>query len=397
MRELAQSTRNRPPDLNSSSQPIATSQDSRRREPESQGRNAMLPPSLPSQKRTSLPTDFGGRSQNSNQPENKKRKHHHSPPQADQATPRRHKNYHKRLSTASGLSMSHPPQKRIRSPEFPRIGYSTLADGTIIDEALMREARKLAPRAKTDTTNTDYFLLKSRGIDPDTPIVPKTMKRRSTTLSETPSETKLHKLIPPTPSNTPLHQPPPTTTTKPTTNPSDAALFASLAQVRSALAESIEWFQSERAKSESQSCANTPPPLPATETEKEKRLREFRFTPSRTEVRMRASGMGGVWDERKREEQCSTYGSPTPGVAEAWDQRNGMGMKTGGVPAWSTEGASVGMQRQAHLPGMFNPQTQNQPMGFAALATGNGDGVMRAGQKVENKGTGSSAEDAIEL
>lgn len=407
MRELAQSTRNRPSDLSFSSQSTVMGQDSRHSRHEDQSRNTMPPPSLVSQKRISLPAGIGDHSQTPDLSSNKKRKHHHSPPRANQITPKPHQSSHKRSSTVSGLSMSHPPRKRPRSPELSRLGYSTLADGTIINEALMKKARQLAPRARTDTTNTDYFLLKSRGIDPNTPIVPETRKKRSTTLSETHSKSnKLRRLSPPNSSNSSLVRltnrqtpalPPPTasssqpfsSSTPTKTNPEDEALFASLASVRSALAESISWFQSERAKSESLSKANSPPP---NETEKQKRLREFQFTPSRTEQRMRASGAGHFWekrDEDRRSAANSAHGSPAP----AWNQSQMMGTGTGFVPMRSGVSATT-MGNQSHERPIGFPSLANghaQPSGFAARAD------MEGVQKEEGKGTGASVEDAIEL
>lgn len=367
----------------------------------------MPPPSLPSQKRTSLPVNIGDYSQLSN----KKRKHHHSPPpQGERTTSRPHQPSHKRASAVSGLSMSHPPRKRPHSPEFSRLGYSTLADGTIINEALMRKARQLAPRARTDTTNTDYFLLKSRGIDPNTPIVPETRKKRSTTLSENHSESNKVRKVPPSnssnpplarltnrqppsqahPDTSPSQRPPSSTPTK--TKSEDEALFASIANVRSALAESISWFQSERAKTESSSKANSPPP---NETEKQKRLREFQFTPSRTEQRMRASGAGHFWEKRdgeRRSAASSANGSP---AAPAWNQGQMMGTGTGpGFVLMRSGGGATTTGNHSHKRPVGFPPSANwhaQPIGFAAL-----EGEKEV-QKEESKGTGASVEDAIEL
>ena len=413
MRRLAQSTRDRPIELTLSSHFTRMAPDNRHGEHEAQELNTMPPPSMPSKKRTSLPGAPSAKTQTSTLFSNKKRKHHSSP-HAKEITPSTQKASHKRSSTVSGLSVSHPPRKHPRSLEFSRIGYSSLADGTIINESLMRKARQLAPRARTDTTNTDYFLLKSRGIDPDTPIVPQTRPRRSTTSAEDTSEShKLRKTSPPNSSSSPLTRPtnrqtphqaplttgtahPPSSLAASKTNPEDEALFASIANVRSALAESISWFQSERAKSESLSKANTPPP---DETEKEKRLRKFQFTPSRTEQRMRASGAGHFWDSRRA--ASSANGSPAP---VAWNQSQAMGAGLDFGPMWNADGATVGNHANSHelrttISTPLNAQpthNQTQPIGFAALGRGVGSSGVGM-QKAEGKGKGASAEDAIEL
>lgn len=76
----------------------------------------------------------------------------------------------------------------------------------------------------------------------------------------------------------------------------DDELFTQMRQVRAAMAESITWFRSEREKSEkspsSSSAARDQPQRP--ETDKERKLREFRYTPSRTEIRLRVTGAHGL-------------------------------------------------------------------------------------------------------
>ena len=197
-------------------------------------------------------------------------------------------------------------------------------------ETLMKQARNAIPKAKSDTTRTDYFRLKALGIDPDTPIVPSTKKRnwdtaqsngenRSSTSSSLPHSlsTLSSKASPARPSIQKLQKAP---------NPAlaedeDEALFAQLRSIREALAESQQWMQSERKSiersmtpqsiSQSQSDQIQPEtnttsftPPDSNETPAQRRLREVRergHKPSRTEMRLKAMGdkallPKGFWD-----------------------------------------------------------------------------------------------------
>lgn len=56
--------------------------------------------------------------------------------------------------------------------------YTYLANGSTSSHKILQKIRVLLPVGKLDDTRSDYFLLKSRGIDPDTPVVPRTSKKR---------------------------------------------------------------------------------------------------------------------------------------------------------------------------------------------------------------------------
>lgn len=164
----------------------------------------------------------------------------------------------------------------------------------------MAKARHLLAGVPTDTTRTDYFRLKAMGIDPDTPSVPATGKKRTRMEFEVEAKEAL-KLSPADRTNSTSlaksHSPHitgqaslPDSTARQVANDPDEELLAQMRRVREAMSESIDWFQEERAKSElsrssSESC---------TETAKEKRLREWAPTPSRTEQRLAITGGHGL-------------------------------------------------------------------------------------------------------
>ncbi len=59
-----------------------------------------------------------------------------------------------------------------------RSDYSYLANGSVSSERILQKIRVTFPPMKLDNTRSDYFLLKSRGIDPDTPVIPRTSRKR---------------------------------------------------------------------------------------------------------------------------------------------------------------------------------------------------------------------------
>ena len=191
----------------------------------------------------------------------------------------------------------------------------------MLNDILMKQARRLAPTARSDTTNTDYFRLKALGIDPDTPTVPQTPKSirartagngrpksgRSSFQDSTPTQGPVSsKQILPSLFDGAIAQ---GTATSRENGGEEDGLFAQIDAIRKALAESEQWFQDERQSIERSLKFKQPrvsPHRPTTITESlaQRRLREVKergSTPSRTELRLRAMGERallpkGFWD-----------------------------------------------------------------------------------------------------
>ena len=288
----------------------------------------MPPPSETPRKRQSLPADLSHDPRGSEAAIGTKRKRHDPLLSTDEPVPRPTKIHHRRSQTL-GNSVSASPLRP--SPTHrTRVDISKIPQGSMLYETLMKQARKVNPNAKSDTTRTDYFRLKALGIDPDTPVVPSTKKRnwataqlngdsRSSTSASLP-----HSLSTPASKASPAR--PPTQKLHNASNPAltedeDEALFAQLRSIREALAESQQWMQSERqsiersmkpqSKTQSESYQIQPQtstinstPSHSNETPAQRRLREVRergHTPSRTEMRLRAMGdkallPKGFWD-----------------------------------------------------------------------------------------------------
>lgn len=288
----------------------------------------MPPPSEIPRKRQSLPADLGHDLRGSEAGIGTKRKRDDSLPRAGEPVFRPTKIHHRRSQTL-GNSISASPIRPAPSHRT-RVDISKTPEGSMLYETLMKQARKVIPNAKSDTTRTDYFRLKALGIDPDTPVVPATKKRNwdSAQLNGTSSSSKPsplpHSLSALASKSSPVGSP--TEKAHKTSNPAlaedeDEALFAQLRSIREALAESQQWMQSERqsleqsmtprSKSQSQSYQSQPQtstpdsrPPDSIETPAQRRLREVRergHTPSRTETRLRAMGdkallPKGFWD-----------------------------------------------------------------------------------------------------
>ena len=360
--------------------------------------NTMPPPLTPLQKRQSLPAELGnGQSQTKNSTV-MKRKREGSGSSVEQGSPRGTKFHHKRSRTIGDSIMSAPPHPMTRTPYKSRMDASKVKDGSLLSDILMRQARRLAPNVRSDTTRTDYFQLKALGIDPDTPVVPSTKKRTRDEMEIDGAESSTGTAMSnPRPSRSPrLSVTQPATQAQPnsgkTSAPADddEELFAQIRSVREALAESEQWCRSER-----QSLEKSMTPQPETSTSNtvtpaQRRLREIRErgrTPSRTEVRLRAMGdkallPKGFWDGE------------------------GMGM--------SLAGKAKGKAKEVTTPLPAKKQREQvasagSPRGFAALeGRGQTNGfvsrpfphaVNQRRQVVAEaqKQAGSSAEDAIEL
>ena len=287
----------------------------------------MPPPSEIPRKRQSLP-DLALEVRGSEAGIGTKRKRDDPLPRAGESVFRPTKIHHRRSQTL-GNSMS-APSIRPSSSHRTRVDISKAPEGSMLYETLMKQARKVNPNAKSDTTRTDYFRLKALGIDADTPVVPSTKKRNwdsaqfNGASKSSKSSPLPHSLSAFASKSSPVGSP----TQKPHNAPKpavaedeDEALFAQLRSIREALAESQQWMQSERqslersmtpqAKSRSQSYQTRPQtstvnvtPSDSNETPAQRRLREIRergHTPSRTEMRLRAMGdkallPKGFWD-----------------------------------------------------------------------------------------------------
>ena len=306
--------------------------------------NTMPPPLAPLQKRQSLPAHFNN--EQLEIPAVSKRKRDDLGESDDQGTPRRTKIHHKRSRTIGDSTMSAPPHPMTRTPYKSRMDVAKVKDGSLLSDILMRQARRLAPNARSDTTRTDYFQLKALGIDPDTPVVPLTKKRTKDEIKSDAAESS---------TGTTLSSPRPTTSSRPSvsqpatqTQPKsakvsgsahddDEELFAQIRSIREALAESEQWCRSERQSIEKSMTPQPERSPPTTETPAQRRLREIRErgpTPSRTEVRLRAMGdrallPRGFWDGdgmgTSLTEQRTRDGAAAP-IAPRWErERAGRG------------------------------------------------------------------------
>ena len=345
--------------------------------------NSMPPPSQPPRKRQSLPPRFDQDSpQSPSTTASNKRKRDDLATSVDHGNLQRSKIHHQRANTIADSTMSTFPRYSSHVNYKPRVDVSKITDGSLFGETIRRNARRLAPNAKTDTTRTDYFQLKALGIDPDTPIVPLTKKRgqEDMPIDKATKHPRISQLSVSSPSILISPSPQPATQNPSASlnlsgsvNDEDEALFAQIRSVREAMAESTTWFKSER---ESIERSMTPLPSaspPNDETPAQRRLREMRergHTPSRSEVRLRAMGDKALLPKG----------------------------------FWDGEGMGRSLTEKENGKGLASPtrlQGRQRPVfkGFAAIgAQGSVNGAVSARYDEENeKKNGASVDDAIEL
>ena len=349
---------------------------------------------------------------------------------------------HRRTQTM-GISLpSFPSNREAGSPARLRASLGETrrqlggADSPL-SESMLKRARQVIGR--TDTTRTDYFRLKARGINPNTPLIPETRKRnRALTESvadpPTPSPAaKALKLSPPTlaslssqtrellsrSQSTDTSTPSKTTHTAATTaaasnsllastgpkfSAEEESLFAQARKLREALAEDEAWFRREREAIEAKTKAKEPPPRPESETEKQRKLREWQGTPSKTSVRLEKTNAGGLLPNGWKN-----------GVVVNGDKK-GKGKERETVDE-DEGGLFTPKQKDKSRMPSFGAASQmggQQLRGFAALANGSGN-QMGMGFGMGSKGRfsqqqqhefgtpsplatkGASVEDAIEL
>lgn len=366
------------------------SPDGQQREPG----NMMPPPLTPLQKRQSLPAGFDNEQCQLESSLGTKRKREDPGRSVDQGSPRRTKIHHKQSRTFGDSIMSAPPHPMTRTPYKSRMDVSKVKDGSLLNDILMKQARRLAPNARSDTTRTDYFQLKALGIDPDTPVIPSAKRRTRNEMESAGAESSMETiLLSPRPTHsTQLPASRPATQTQPksgtvsgSVDADDEEIFAQLRSLREALAESEQWCRSERQSMEKSMTPQPENSPPNNETPTQCRLREIRErgpTPSRTELRLRAMGdkallPKGFWDGqgmgmslvgKGKQKEVATPLSPS-------QQREQVGAAPRGFAALERQGQMNGCRS-----GLFPPADNQRQQAAQA-----------------QKQAGSSADDAIEL
>lgn len=249
----------------------------------------MAPPTTPLAKRNSLPAGLTHDVQRFNTAPNKRKREDRSL-DMERSPPQRIKVDHKRSRTIASVSESNSMN-----------GNTHI---TLKDHAYNKSGSSFG--GKIDTTNTDYFRLKALGLDPDTPLVPLTGKKRmrdddilrSEKRSKQSPNQDVIKICSGDPAVTQVNQQnrfaktPRSKSTSQDEGDSDEALFVRLRKVRDTMSDSISWFQSERAKNE-RTCSGDPE-APFNESPAQNKLHKFRTTSSRTEQRLRTTGAHGL-------------------------------------------------------------------------------------------------------
>lgn len=299
-----------------------------------------MPSNTPSRgspsRRTSLPEDLADTCLRKRDLEisSNKRKRRDSPKHMTVHPPKISKPHHRRSSPVT----THARTRILRRSQGPsNDSKMTSADpqDTKFFQHLGFKRARASISGRSDTTRTDYFRLKALGVDPDTPVVPRTIERRSLADAKyldkertDPSQTFSHADLSHLGRKTQIGGDTSSTTsqqlldTEEGGEDSDEALFAQMRSVNNTLSESISWFRAEGAKS--QLASNSGEERAPNETVKQKRLREFTTTPSRTEQRLRRTGAHGLlsqrWDPQSSWGDASGRISTLPAAASRLDR-----------------------------------------------------------------------------
>ncbi|MCJ1353558.1 MAG: hypothetical protein MMC33_003545 [Icmadophila ericetorum] len=340
--------------------------------------SAMLPPPKPitftSSKRKSFPGDLTDLQPSEEEP-NTEHKRKRKREKLSHSVPRTHDRRSHTLGRSSISSCD--SSLSVLTTSF-NISVSRLSDGRLIDDKIRTQARRLASGLSglgpTDTTRTEYFKLMSIGIDPNTPVVPRTKaltiiqpesKEVSTTSTTPKTALRMNGTVSP----------------KRKTRDDDddlETLLAKARKVRETLAEDEHWFREERKKSERKTRRLSE------ETEKEKRLREWKPSPSRTSIRLEATGAHGLYRKEKIETPVQT---PTRGEETRKENTilggNTLNVQPQAFASFGTEGQGFASLSNGFRPGFGNVS------GFAAFS-----GVPNENATAMK---GASADDAIEL
>ncbi|KAL8710945.1 MAG: hypothetical protein Q9220_004544 [cf. Caloplaca sp. 1 TL-2023] len=262
--------------------------------------------------------------------------------------------------------------------------FDTLGESVHERERAMQHARRLVGRTKLDTTRGDYFALKSRGIDPDTPLIPQPANRHSRVDEQIARVRKFLTSTPATKQSTPPLSQARSQTGIATSQVNDAKpssivptrtgddgspnrLLAQIREVRQALADDTAWFQSEREKSERLSSSRTsedPPEIsrrPAIDPHASDRPRIGNPMPTRAQIHLEQTKANGLlppdWDWNKS-------------VTE-WKLRGGVGS-----PRASASRDASGSSTPVH-------PAQKAVVGLSAMTNGLGKRVEKVNKAAE--------------
>ncbi|KAL8700942.1 MAG: hypothetical protein Q9201_005180 [Fulgogasparrea decipioides] len=350
----------------------------------SSGGNTMAPASPPQAnlKRKSLPTDFGGDSLPNAESTKRRRQEPPEPTKTGKhSLHRATRPHHKRSRT---MGDSHSSQSAFTA----LADFRYLDENTYINDLVIEQARRLIGNAKLDTTRSDYFQLKSRGIDPDDPLIPQSGTKRSRVDEQI---ERVRKLLKPSSSDSPKPTPRSSSAANPTNgtahqvienasitvdssnrtaDSSPDNLVAQIRQVRESLAESTAWFKEQREKSErfSSSRSSEAPQNVATRSlaqtqhqPEDYRPRQWDSAATRAQLRLEKTKANGLlppdWDWNKS-------------VTE-WKTRGGIGSLKSNSASRDQSGSSTPAAAQQ----------QKKPLGLAGMTNGLG----RRTAKVSNE------------
>ena len=279
-----------------------------------------------------------------------------------------------RPSSSSMPPPYQPSRSSLLAKHNSSIPMPFVGSGFLQDAASRREAINLARRAgPMTTTESDYFRLKARNIDPNTGVIPSTRKRKRgyEDVGRDRSLSKSRRLSASTMSSIALSSSPLQLSAKtkssetelpslngqsqavsPKFTDEEEALFAAARKLRETLAEDTEWMRTMREEYEKEE-ANLKAETPA-----QRRLREFKMTPSKTSIRLRQTYANGLLPPDFFEKQSVgkdmlnntattakglTLDSPTPkmGLAALSKDRHKRHHDTSSTTALMSRGASA--------------------------------------------------------
>ena len=204
--------------------------------------------------------------------------------------------HHKRSNTST--SNIRPPDTL--AAKASSLGQTGRSDPSKSVDLGLQRIRGLEGTGRTDTTRTDYFRLKAIGIDPDTPVVPRTKETFSAKYVDRISETKIGSSSAPEVENRVLSKPAAASNKKSTGNndDSDEELFREMRRVKEAMADGITWFQEHQVNDKTN--RNESARIGQGHYSHRGHETQCKHTPSRTLQRVTNTGAKGFWPPKPK-------------------------------------------------------------------------------------------------